>query len=89
MTGSWRNALVWIAIGMGLATVAIGQPASLSGEVSQRLTSIKERAPAALAQDASRDKLAAELDGLLAAMAVGGSQRVSPACCGRTARASN
>ncbi|MFI4882243.1 MAG: hypothetical protein ACIAQU_06625, partial [Phycisphaerales bacterium JB064] len=60
---------------MGLATLATAQPASLSGEVSQRLASIKERAPEAIAQDASRDELAAELDGLLAAMAVGGSQR--------------
>lgn len=79
MTESWRIAWVWIAIGLAIglvvATTAHAQPASLSGEVAQRLASIRERAPEAIAQDASRDELLVELDGLLAAMAVGAAQR--------------
>ena len=67
--------LVWLAMAALLDTPVQAQPASLSDEVSQRLTGIHERAPAALTQDAARDKLLAELDGLLAAVAVGGSRR--------------
>ena len=65
-------ALCWTSL---IVRPAVAQPDSLQTTASQGLSDVRERAPVDIAQDASRDEILAELDTLLATMAVHGTSR--------------
>ncbi len=56
-------------------TVSRAQPNALRTEVSERLSDVRERAPAEIASDEGRDGLLAELDRLLTTMGTHGTKR--------------
>lgn len=65
-------ALCWTSL---IVRPAVAQPDSLQTTASQGLSDVRERAPVDITQDASRDEILAELDTLLATMAVHGTSR--------------
>lgn len=67
------------------ASASLAQPNALRTAVSERLSDVRERAPADIATDEGRDGLLAELDGLLATMATHATRR-DEALLGEVAR---